>query len=86
MLDTLFRPRSIAVMGASNNTFSIGNRVVKNILAHSFKGSIYPINLKEPEILGLKAYPSILDVPGPVDIGMIAVKSTLVPQMVEDCG
>ena len=86
MLDTLFRPRSIAVMGASNNTFSIGNRVVKNLLTHNFKGSIYPINLKEPEILGLKAYPSVLDVPGPVDIGMIAVKSTLVPQMVEDCG
>jgi acetate---CoA ligase (ADP-forming) len=86
MLDVLFRPKSIAVMGASNNTFSIGNRVVKNLLAHSFKGSIYPINLKEPEILGLKAYPSVLDVPGPIDIGMIAVKSTLVPQMVEDCG
>lgn len=86
MLDTLFRPRSIAVMGASNNTFSIGNRVVKNLLNHNFKGSLYPINLKEPEIMGLKAYPSILDVPGPVDVGMIAVKSTLVPQMVEDCG
>ena len=86
MLDTLFRPRSIAVMGASNNTFSIGNRVVKNLLTHNFKGSIYPINLKEPEVLGLKAYPSVLDVPGPLDIGMIAVKSTLVPQMVEDCG
>jgi acyl-CoA synthetase (NDP forming) len=86
MLDVLFRPKSIAVMGASNNTFSIGNRVVKNLLAHHFKGSIYPINLKEPEILGLKAYPSILDVPGTVDIGMIAVKSTLVPKMVDDCG
>jgi acetate---CoA ligase (ADP-forming) len=86
MLDVLFRPKSIAVMGASNNTFSIGNRVVKNLLAHNFKGSIYPINLKEPEILGLKAYPSVLDVPGPIDIGMIAVKSTLVPQMVDDCG
>lgn len=86
MLDTLFRPRSIAIMGASNNTFSIGNRVVKNLLNHNFKGEIYPINLKEPEILGLKAYPTILDIPGPVDIGMIAVKSTLVPQMVEDCG
>lgn len=86
MLDTLFRPRSIAVMGASNNTFSIGNRVVKNLLNHNFKGEIYPINLKEPEILGLKAYPTILDIPGPVDVGMIAVKSSLVPQMVEDCG
>jgi acetate---CoA ligase (ADP-forming) len=86
MLDTLFRPRSVAVMGASNKTLSIGNRVVKNLLDHHFKGPIYPINLKEPEILGLKAYPSILDVPGTVDLVTIAVKSTLVPQMVEDCG
>jgi acetate---CoA ligase (ADP-forming) len=86
MLDSLFRPRSVAVMGASNNKFSIGNRVVKNLLDYGFKGQIYPINPKESEILGLKAYPSILDVPKPVDIVCIAVKSTLVPQMVEDCG
>ena len=86
MLDSLFRPRSIAVLGASNNTFSIGNRVVKNLVNHNFKGPIYPINPKEAEILGLKAYPSIQEVPGPVDLAMIAVKSTLVPQMVEDCG
>lgn len=86
MLDTLFRPRAVAVLGASNNTFSIGNRVVKNLITHNFQGPIYPIHPKEPEILGLKAYPSILDVPGPVDLVTIAVKSTLVPQMVEDCG
>jgi acetate---CoA ligase (ADP-forming) len=86
MLDSLFRPRSVAVMGASNNKFSIGNRVVKNLLDYGFKGQIYPINPKESEILGLKAYPSILEVPRPVDIVCIAVKSTLVPQMVEDCG
>jgi acetyltransferase len=86
MLDSLFRPRSVAVMGASNNTFSIGNRVVKNLLDHGFKGAIYPIHPKEPEILGLKAYASILEVPGPVDVGCIAVRSTTVPQMVEDCG
>jgi acyl-CoA synthetase (NDP forming) len=86
MLDSLFYPRGIAVMGASSNTFSIGNRVVKNLLTYGYTGRIYPVHPKEPEILGLKAYPSILDVPGPVDIGMIAVKSTLVPQIVEDCG
>jgi acetyltransferase len=86
MLDSLFRPRGVAVIGASNNTFSIGNRVVKNLITHSFKGGIYPIHPKEPEILGLKAYPSILDVPGPVDIASIVVKSTMVPQVVEDCG
>jgi acetate---CoA ligase (ADP-forming) len=86
MLDSLFRPRGVAVIGASNNTFSIGNRVVKNLVTHGFKGGIYPIHPKEPEILGLKAYPSILDVPGPVDIASIMVKSTMVPQVVEDCG
>jgi acetate---CoA ligase (ADP-forming) len=86
MLDSLFRPRGVAVIGASNNTFSIGNRVVKNLITHNFKGGIYPVHPKESEILGLKAYPSILDVPGPVDIASIVVKNTMVPQVVEDCG
>jgi acetate---CoA ligase (ADP-forming) len=86
MLDSLFKPRGVAVLGASNNVFSIGNRVVKNLLDYGFKGGIYPINPKEAEILGLKAYQSILDVPGPVDIACIALKNTIVPQIVEDCG
>ena len=86
MLDSLFRPRGVAVIGASNNTFSIGNCVVKNLITHNFKGGIYPVHPKESEILGLKAYPSILDVPGPVDIASIVVKNTMVPQVVEDCG
>ena len=86
MLDSLFRPRGVAVIGASNNTFSIGNRVVKNLIDHNFKGGIYPVHPKESQILGLKAYPSILDVPGPVDIASIVVKNTMVPQVVEDCG
>jgi acyl-CoA synthetase (NDP forming) len=86
MLDSLFRPRAVAVMGASNNPLSIGHIVVKNLKTYGFKGEIYPINPKQTEILGLKAYGSILDVPGPVDICCIAVKSVLVPQMVDDCG
>jgi acetyltransferase len=59
---------------------------VKNLITHNFKGGIYPVHPKESEILGLKAYPSILDVPGPVDIASIVVKNTMVPQVVEDCG
>jgi acyl-CoA synthetase (NDP forming) len=86
MLDSLFRPCGVAVIGASNNTFSIGNRVVKNLLTYGFKGPIYPIHPKEAEILGLKAYPGILEVPGPVDVCCVAVKSTMVPRIVEDCG
>ncbi len=86
MLDSLFRPRAVAVMGASNNPLSIGHIVVRNLKTYGFRGEIYPINPKQAEILGLKAYKSIGDVPGPVDICNIAVKSTLVPQMVEECG
>jgi len=86
MLDALFRPRAVAVMGASNNPLSIGHIVVKNLKTYGFKGEIYPINPKQAEVLGLKAYKSILDVPGPVDICCIAVRSVLVPQMVDDCG
>ncbi len=86
MLDSLFRPRGVAVMGASNNPLSIGHIVVKNLKTYGFKGEIYPINPKQTEILGLKAYPTIQDVPGPVDICCIAVKSVLVPQMVDECG
>jgi acyl-CoA synthetase (NDP forming) len=86
MLDSLFRPRGVAVMGASNNPLSIGHIVVKNLKTYGFKGEIYPLNPKEDEILGIKAYKSILDVPGPVDICCIAVKSVLVPQMVDECG
>jgi acyl-CoA synthetase (NDP forming) len=86
MLDALFRPRAVAVMGASNNPLSIGHIVVKNLKTYGFKGEIYPINPNQTEVLGLKAYKSIGEVPGPVDICCIAVKSVLVPQMVEECG
>ena len=68
MLDALFRPRAVAVMGASNNPLSIGHIVVKNLKTYGFKGEIYPINPNQTEVLGLKAYKSIGEVPGPVDI------------------
>jgi len=86
MLDALFRPKSVAVIGASTKELSIGNRIVKNLIEFGFKGSIYPISLKADEILGIKAYQSILDVPSDVDVVHMVIPSKFVPQAIDECG
>lgn len=86
MLDALFRPRAIAVIGASNNPFSIGNIVIRNLLEHKYQGPIFPINPKGGHIQCLKAYKSILDIPDPVDLVNISVQYKLIPAVIEDCG
>ncbi|MFH1231682.1 MAG: CoA-binding protein, partial [Planctomycetota bacterium] len=86
MLNALFSPKSIAVIGASNRPLTIGYRITQNLKDIGFKGPIYPVNPKDPEINGLKAYPSITIVPADVDLAHIVVKNTFVPQVMEDCG
>ncbi len=85
-LDALFRPSSVALIGASSKELSIGNVIIKNLLHYGFKGPIYPINPKVDEIRGLKAYASILDVPHPVDLVHIVIPPPFVPEQVENCG
>lgn len=85
-LDSLFKPKSIAIIGASTKELSIGNVIIKNLLHYGYKGPIYPINPKEPEVRGLKAYPTIFDVPHDIDAAHVIVPSKLVPQIIEDCG
>ena len=85
-LDSLFKPKSIAIIGASTKELSIGNVIIKNLLHYDFKGAIYPINPKAPEVRGLKAYPSIFDVPGDIDLAHVIIPSRFVPQIIEDCG
>ncbi len=86
MLDALFKPRSVAIIGASNNPLSIGYIVMKNLLDHNYKGPIYPINPKSKYIKSFRAYPSISDVPDEVDLVNISIKNTLVPHVLEECG
>ena len=86
MLDALFKPRSVAVIGASNNPLSIGYRIVQNLLDHRYRGSIYPVNPKASAIKGMEAYPSILNIPDEVDLANISVKNILVPSLMEECG
>ena len=86
MLDALFKPKSVAIIGASNNPLSIGHIVIQNLLDHNYKGPIYPINPKSNYIKSFKAYPSISDVPDEIDLVNISIKNTIVPYVLEECG
>jgi acyl-CoA synthetase (NDP forming) len=86
MLNSLFRPRAVAVIGASTKELHIGNRIVKNLLEFGFKGPIYPVNPKADEIHGVQAYGSILDVPTDVDVVHMVIPARFVPQAIDDCG
>jgi acetyltransferase len=84
-IDPIFCPKSIAVIGASNNPFKWGYRMVNNPLKSGYKGRIYPVNPKEEKVAGLKAFPSIVKVPEDVDLAIIVVPAHVVPQVMEEC-
>jgi len=86
MLDGLFKPRGVAVVGASANPYSIGHIVIKNLSEYGYKGPIFPINPKGGHIRSFKAFKSVLDVPDVIDLVNISVKYSLVPAVLEDCG
>jgi len=86
VLDGLYRPKNVAVIGASSTPGKIGYTVVENLIQGGFEGKIYPVNPKADEILGLKVFPSIADLPAGVDAAVITVPAKFVPQAVEDCG
>ncbi|ONI75887.1 CoA-binding protein [Kribbella sp. ALI-6-A] len=82
----IMKPRAVAVIGASNEDGKIGNSVMKNLVNGGYTGDIYPINPKGGEVLGLKAFPSITDVPGDVDVAVFAVPAKFVGGALEQCG
>jgi acyl-CoA synthetase (NDP forming) len=86
MLDSLFNPKSVAVIGASTRELHPGNRIIKNLLDFGFRGPVYPVNPKADEVRGIRAYPSILDVPTDVDVVHMVIPARFVPQAIEDCG
>ncbi len=86
MLDKFFHPQSIAVVGASRNPGKVGYDILKNIIQYGYDGAIYPINPGAPEILGKKSYPSLLDVPGAIDLAVIVVPSKNVLEIIDQCG
>ncbi len=86
MVDKFFNPKSVAVIGAAREAGKVGHDVVKNLLDFRFPGRIFPVNPKAVEILGLRAYPSVLEIPEEVDLAVVAVRAHLVPGIISQCG
>ena len=84
-LDKILKPKSVAVVGASAKEGTVGNELLKRLIELNFNGKIYPINLKESEILGLKAYPTVNDINASVDLAIIAVPAKVVLSVVDQC-
>ncbi len=85
-LHAILNPRAIAVIGASNDPTKRGYQAIKQLLSDGFEEPIYPINPKAPEVLGLKAYPSVAAVPGVIDLALICTPAKTLPKILKDCG
>ncbi|MCX8199336.1 MAG: acetate--CoA ligase [Sulfolobales archaeon] len=86
MNNSLFNPRSVAVIGASREPTKVGYTLLNNIINSGYRGNIYPVNPKADEVLGLKCYKSISEVPGEVDLAIIAVPAQVALEVAEECG
>ena len=82
----IFSPRSVAVIGASTRKDSVGRAIFANILFSGYTGIVYPVNPKAKGILGVRAYHSVWDIPGEVDLAVVIVPSVAVPAVMEECG
>ena len=83
-LDAIFAPKSVAVIGATENPGSVGRTIVWNLLSSTFGGTIYPVNPKRPSILGIKAYPSLSAVPEVVDLIVVVTPATSIPGIIKE--
>ena len=84
-LDALFVPRSVAVIGATEKEGSVGRTVLWNLISSPFGGTVFPINPKRPNVLGLKAYPSLAEAPDPVELAVIVTPPHTVPGVMDEC-
>jgi acetate---CoA ligase (ADP-forming) len=85
-LSSFFEPRSIAVVGASRTAGTVGWQVVDNLVQHGFQGEVHPVNPRAGFVHSIRAWPSVRDVPGEVDLAVIVVPKEHVLDVVDDCG
>ena len=85
LLDLFFNQQSIAVVGASRNMNAANYWLIGNLVSLKYPGKVYPVNPNASEIFGLKAYPSIRDIEGEVDLAVISVPAAQTPEVVRDC-
>lgn len=86
VLDRLFNPQSVAVVGATNTKTSVGYALMRNLVGSGYEGVVYPVNPKRRSVFGIKAYPSVADIPDTVDMAVIATPASTVPAIVKQCG
>jgi len=84
-LARFFEPESVAIVGASNNPMRANYYLLSNLLKLGFKGRIYPVHPSEKEILGVKAYPAVKDIPETVDLAVIGVSYAVTPEILKQC-
>jgi acetyltransferase len=85
-LDVFFSPKTVAVVGATENVNSVGRTVLWNLVTSPFGGTVYPVNPKRPSVLGVKAYKTISDIPEQVDLAVIVTPPPSIPGIIRECG
>ncbi len=85
-LDPLFNPKTIAIIGASDEKGSVGRALVDNLINDEFAGVIYPVNIKHKHIRSMRAYKSVKDIPDKIDLAIIATPAVTVPDIIKECG
>ena len=83
-IDRLLRPKSVAVVGASDRTGALGATLLNNLVQYAFAGDIYPVNPKRDELLGLKVYKEVAELPEGVDCAVLAIPRAFVLDSVPD--
>src|SRR3972149_1246195 len=84
-LQPIFSPKTVAVIGATEKAGSVGRTVLWNLISSPFGGTVFPVNPKRPNILGIKAYPSIKDVPDQIDLAVLVTPAPTIPDLVAEC-
>src|SRR5918911_2447687 len=84
-LDAIFRPETVAVIGATERVGSVGRTVMRNLVSNPFGGTVFPLNPNRSNVLGIKAYPSISEVPEQVDLAVVVSPAPTVPGIIREC-
>ena len=84
-LDAIFAPRAVAVIGATEKAGSVGRAILWNLISSPFGGTVYPVNPRRSNVLGIRAHPQISSIPEAVDLAVIVTPAPAVPQVISEC-
>ena len=84
-LDSIFAPKNVALIGATENPGSVGRTVLWNLISNPFGGTVFPVNPKRSSVLGIKAYPNMASVPERVELAVITTPAPTIPDLIAEC-